>query len=60
MKKLIFTVYVAALVALVPAVIAGYLNRSKKAGDVKTEETLARESDNRHDDGSILHLVRTF
>lgn len=59
MKKIIFTVYVVALIALVPAVIGGYLNRTDKNENKQNEETLARESA-RHDDGSILHLVRTF
>lgn len=60
MKKFIFTANVIAIVALVPAVIFGYLsNGNAKNNKAKTEE-VAKDVKSGQDDFSILHLVRTF
>jgi hypothetical protein len=60
MKKILFTLYVAAVVALVPAVIVGYLHNDNTVKDTKTNTETAKDVTNGQDDGSILRLVKTF
>ena len=60
MKKFIFTANVIAIVALVPAVIFGYLsNDNAKDNKAKTEE-VAKDVKTGQDEFSILRLVKTF
>jgi hypothetical protein len=58
MKKFIFTANVIAIIALVPAVIFGYLHNSSPKERTHTE--ISKDVTNGQDDGSTLHLVRTF
>ena len=60
MKKFIFTANVVVLVALVPAVIFGYLSHDDAAKNTAAKTELVKEVSVGHDDGSIFHLVRTF
>lgn len=58
MKKFLFTAYVIFLVALVPAVIFGYLHTD--TGNQKANTETSREvSNNQHEERS-LQLVKTF
>jgi len=59
MKKFLFTAYVVAIVALVPAVIVGYLH-NENPKDTKDNTEIAKDVKNGSDDGSILRLVKTF
>ncbi len=60
MKKFLFTTYVIAIVALVPAVIVGYLHNDNNVKDTKANTEIAKDVTNGQDDGGILRLVRTF
>jgi hypothetical protein len=61
MKKFIFTANLIALIALVPAVIVGYLHNNDNQSEANKDKTvIVRETSNRNDDGTTLHMVRTF
>jgi hypothetical protein len=60
MKKFIFTANVIAIIALVPAVVIGYLHNNDRNDDAKDKTVLVREATDRNDDGTTLHMVRTF
>ena len=60
MKKFIFTANVIAIVALVPAVIFGYLSNDKNAENKKAQTEVAKDVKTGQDEFSILRLVKTF
>ena len=61
MRKFIFTANVIALMALVPAIVFGYLHASSGATENKTDkEVIARDVTNGQDDGSTFHLLKSF
>ncbi|MES2004086.1 MAG: hypothetical protein V4450_06160 [Bacteroidota bacterium] len=60
MKKFIFTANVIAIMALVPAIVFGYLHNDGKHTENKSNTEQAKDVKNGQDDGSTLHLVRTF
>jgi hypothetical protein len=57
MKNLISAVCLAALIALVPAVIVGYLHEDKKSNNT---EIVNDDVKSNQEEGTILHLVKTF
>ncbi len=61
MRKLIFTANVIALIALVPAILFGYLNTQTNSTETKpTTEVVSKDVTNGQDDGSVLRLVKSF
>lgn len=58
MKKFLFTTYVIFLMALVPAVIFGYLHSN--AGNQKANTETSREVSNNQSEERSLQLVKTF
>ena len=60
MKKFIFTANVIAIIALVPAVIFGYLHNETPGTDKKASTEIVNDVTNGQDDGSSIHLVKTF
>ncbi|MDB5209755.1 MAG: hypothetical protein JWQ30_582 [Sediminibacterium sp.] len=57
MKNLISAACIAALIALVPAVIVGYLHEDKKTNNTEVAHDDVKSN---QDEGSILRLVKTF
>jgi hypothetical protein len=57
MKNLISAACIAALIALVPAVIVGYLHEDKKTNNT---EVVNDDVKSNQEEGTILHLVKTF
>jgi hypothetical protein len=61
MKKFIFTANVIAIIALVPAVLLGYLHTSTAGNEKKAAtEEIAKDVTNGQDDGITLHVVKAF
>ncbi len=60
MKKLIFTANVIALVALVPAVIFGYLHSNNSASTDKNKTEVVKEANNGHDESASVFMVKLF
>lgn len=60
MKKFLFPAYMVFLMALVPAVIFGYLNSGNTGKDTKANTEISKETSNGHEDDNVLHLVKTF
>ncbi len=60
MKKFLFTAYVVAIVALVPAVIVGYLHNDGETKTTKTSTEVSKDVTNGQDEVNILRLVKTF
>ena len=61
MRKFIFTANVIALIALVPAILFGYLHTQTNNTETKpVTEVVSKDVTNGQDDGSILHLVKSF
>lgn len=58
MKKFLFTSYVIFLMALVPAVVFGYLHNS--AGNQKANTETSKEVSNNQSEERSLQLVKTF
>jgi len=58
MKKFLFTTYVIFLLALVPAVIFGYLQSN--AGNQKANTETSKEVSNNQSEERSLQLVKTF
>jgi hypothetical protein len=56
MKNLISAACIAALIALVPAVIVGYLHEDKKTNT----EVVNDDVKSNQEEGTILRLVKTF
>jgi hypothetical protein len=59
MKKFIVTLNFIAIIALVPAVIVGYLHNDSKK-DSKNETELAKDVNNSTEEGLTLRLIKTF
>lgn len=60
MKKFIFTACLTALIALVPAVITGYLYNAPDASSHHEHMETAGDASAHRDDLSMVQLVRTF
>ena len=60
MRKFIFTANVIALIALVPAVLIGYLHTDTASTENKPATEIAKDVTNGNDDGSTFHLVKSF
>ncbi len=60
MKKFIFTANMIAIIALVPALVFGYLHNDNKASDNKTNTETAKDVTNGQEDGTTIHLVKSF
>lgn len=60
MKKLIFTANMIAIIALVPALVFGYLHNDNNAKDNKTNTETAKDVTNGQEDGTTIHLVKSF
>ena len=61
MKKFIFTANVIAVIALVPAVLIGYLHTGNTAStDSKPATEIVKDVTNGQDDGTIFNLVKSF
>jgi hypothetical protein len=60
MKKFIFTANVIAIIALVPAVLLGYLHTSTAGNEKAATEEIAKDVTNGQDDGITLHVVKAF
>ncbi len=61
MKKLIFTANMIAIIALVPALVFGYLHNNGQSKQNKANTEMATDVANgQNDDGTILHLVKSF
>ncbi len=60
MKKFIFTANVIAIMALVPAIVFGYLNSNHDSKENKPNTEVAKDVTNGQDDGATIHIVRTF
>ncbi len=59
MKKILFTTYIIALIALVPAVIVGYMNADgQSTNNNKTE--IAKDVENSTEETGFIHVVKTF
>lgn len=58
MKKFFFTAYVVATIALVPAVIFGYLSNQHHSNKQSTE--MAKDVANGQESASILQVVKIF
>jgi len=58
MKKFFFTAYVAAAIALVPAVIFGYLSNHDHAKKPATE--MASDVSNGQESSTILQVVKIY
>ena len=60
MKKFIFTANMIAIIALVPALLVGYLHNDgqSKASKAATETT--KDISNSQDDGTTINLVKSF
>lgn len=59
MKKFIFTANLIALMALVPAVVIGYLH-SDASKNEKARTEVVKEANHGQDDGASIYLVKTF
>ena len=61
MRKFIFTANVIALIALVPAILFGYLHTNTDSTETKPNtEVVSKDVTNGQDDGSVLRLVKSF
>jgi len=60
MRKFIFTANVIALIALVPAVLFGYLHTDTAPTETKPATEIAKDVTNGQDNGSIFQLVKSF
>lgn len=62
MKKLIFTANVIALIALVPAVLFGYLHSTTTTvgTDAKQNIEMVKDVTNGQEEGITLHMVKSF
>ena len=60
MKKFIFTANMIAIIALVPALVFGYLHNDKNTKDTKANTETAKDVTNGQDDGITIHLVKSF
>ena len=60
MKKLIFTANMIAIIALVPALVFGYLHNDNNAKDNKVNTETAKDVTNGQEDGTTIHLVKSF
>jgi len=61
MKKFIFTANMIAIIALVPAVVFGYLHNNNQSKQNKANTEIATDVTNgQNDDGTIIHLVKSF
>jgi len=59
MKKFIITINMIALIALVPAVIIGYLNHDTKA-DNRNNTEIVKDAQNAPAEGLTFRLIKTF
>ena len=60
MKKFIFTANVIAIIAVVPAVLFGYLHSTTQVTDTKQNTEMVKDVTNGQDDGITLHLVKSY
>ena len=60
MRKFIFTANVIALIALVPAVLFGYLHTDTVPAENKPATEIAKDVTNGQDNGSIFQLIKSF
>jgi Na+/H+ antiporter NhaB len=60
MKKFIFTANVVAIIALVPAVIFGYLHEDTKKDNNKESIEIVKDTHVNQEESTILRLIRTF
>lgn len=60
MRKFIFTANIIALIALVPAVLFGYLHAGTDSETIKPATEITTDVTNGQDDGSLFHLVKAF
>jgi len=60
MKKFIFTANVIAVIALVPAVLIGYLHTNTASTDSKPATEIVKDVTNGQDDGTTFNLVKSF
>lgn len=60
MRKFIFTANVIALIALVPAVLIGYLHNDTVSTENQPTTEIGKDVTNGNDDGSTFHLVKSF
>ena len=60
MKKFIFTANMIAIIALVPALVFGYLHSNSKTTDNKVNTETAKDVTNGQEDGITIHLVKSF
>ena len=60
MKKFIFTANMIAIIALVPALVFGYLHNDNKSNDNKANTETAKDVTNGQEDGTTIHLVKIF
>jgi hypothetical protein len=58
MKKFLFTTYVIFLMALVPAIVFGYLHNN--TGNQKANTETSKEASNNQSEERSLQLVKTF
>jgi uncharacterized alpha/beta hydrolase family protein len=60
MKKFIFALNVILIVALVPAVVFGYLQSNTQNTDTKQNTEIVKEVNNSQNEGFTLRLVKIF
>jgi len=60
MRKFIFTANVIALIALVPAVLFGYLHSTAVSTNAKQNIEIVKDVTNGQDEGITLHMVKSF
>lgn len=60
MKKFIFAANVIAIIAMVPAVLFGYLHSNTQGTDTKQNTEIVKDVNNRQDDGFTLHLIKSY
>ena len=58
MKKFIFTANVIAIIALVPAVIFGYLHNNNSASDNTNKTEVVKETSNGYEESTPLFMVK--
>ena len=60
MKKFILTANFIALIALVPAVLFGYLHNATTVTNNKPNTEVVKDVTNGQDDGTTINLVKSF
>ena len=60
MKKFIFTANMIAVIALVPALLFGYLHNGGQSKANKSATETTKDVSNSQDDGTTINLVKSF